>query len=203
MSQRWRAVGKTASDLTGPRFEPQTSRFRDERVTDRPTGHFLFLRIKCFGGAWDISKDITVLSSVSTWRVLALLPQTHNTWRHSDNQTRISDSERLANKRFAMQREACYLGSFALRFVQLPLQVVVATCVDGDIVFDFYMSCPVSCKSCCCLLRFLIPLHSWHKSVVNQRTLLLVSPSATCRLARFQVGRLSKNKPYLSFVCSA
>ena len=36
-----------------------------------------------------------------------------------------------------MQREACYLGSFALRFVQLPLQVVAATYVDGDIVFDF------------------------------------------------------------------
>ena len=38
MSQRWRAVGNTASDLTGPRFEPQTSRSRDERVTARPTG---------------------------------------------------------------------------------------------------------------------------------------------------------------------
>ena len=33
MSQRWRAVGNTASDLTGSRFEPQTSRSRDERVT--------------------------------------------------------------------------------------------------------------------------------------------------------------------------
>ena len=31
MSQRWRAVGNTVSDLTGPRFEPQTSRSRDER----------------------------------------------------------------------------------------------------------------------------------------------------------------------------
>ena len=38
MSQRWRAVGSTVSDLTGPRFEPQTSRSRDERVTARPTG---------------------------------------------------------------------------------------------------------------------------------------------------------------------
>ena len=38
MSQRWRAVGNTVSDLTGPRFEPQTSRSRDERVTARPTG---------------------------------------------------------------------------------------------------------------------------------------------------------------------
>ena len=33
MLQRWRAVGNTVSDLTGPRFEPQTSRSRDERVT--------------------------------------------------------------------------------------------------------------------------------------------------------------------------
>ena len=33
MSRRWRAVGNTVSDLTGPRFEPQTSCSRDERVT--------------------------------------------------------------------------------------------------------------------------------------------------------------------------
>ena len=32
MSQRWRAVGNTVSDLTGPRFEPQTSCSRDKRV---------------------------------------------------------------------------------------------------------------------------------------------------------------------------
>ena len=37
ISQRWQAVGNTVSDLTGPRFEPQTSRSRDERVTARPT----------------------------------------------------------------------------------------------------------------------------------------------------------------------
>ena len=37
MSQQWRAVGNTESDLTGPRFEYQTSRSRDERVTARPT----------------------------------------------------------------------------------------------------------------------------------------------------------------------
>ena len=36
MSLRWRAIGNTVSDLTGPRFEPQTSRSRDERVTARP-----------------------------------------------------------------------------------------------------------------------------------------------------------------------
>ena len=38
MFQRWRAVGNTVSNLTGPRFEPHTSRFRDERVTTRTTG---------------------------------------------------------------------------------------------------------------------------------------------------------------------
>ena len=38
MSQRWRAVGNTMSDLTGPRFEHQTSRSKDKRVTVRPTG---------------------------------------------------------------------------------------------------------------------------------------------------------------------
>ena len=40
MSQRWRAVGNIVSDLTGPRFEPQTSRSRYERVTARPTGRW-------------------------------------------------------------------------------------------------------------------------------------------------------------------
>ena len=44
MSQRWRAVGNTVSDLTGLRFEPQTSRSRDERVTARPTGRSLTAR---------------------------------------------------------------------------------------------------------------------------------------------------------------
>ena len=42
MLQRWRAVGNTVSDLTGPRFEPQTSRLRNERVTARPTGRLSF-----------------------------------------------------------------------------------------------------------------------------------------------------------------
>ena len=37
MSQRWLAVGNTVSDLTGQRFESQTSRSRDERITARPT----------------------------------------------------------------------------------------------------------------------------------------------------------------------
>ena len=30
MSPRWRAVGNAVFDLTGPRFESQTSRYRDE-----------------------------------------------------------------------------------------------------------------------------------------------------------------------------
>ena len=38
MSLRWRAVGSTVSNLTGPRFEPRTSHSRDELVTARPTG---------------------------------------------------------------------------------------------------------------------------------------------------------------------
>ena len=37
MSQRWRAVGNTVSDLISPRFEPRTSRSKDECVTARPT----------------------------------------------------------------------------------------------------------------------------------------------------------------------
>ena len=35
MWQRWRAGGSSVTDLTGPRFEPHTSRSRDERVTAR------------------------------------------------------------------------------------------------------------------------------------------------------------------------
>ena len=38
MSQRWRAIGNTVSNLTDLIFEPRTSRSRDERVTARPTG---------------------------------------------------------------------------------------------------------------------------------------------------------------------
>ena len=34
MSQRWQAVSSTVTDLIGPRFEPQTSRSRNERVTE-------------------------------------------------------------------------------------------------------------------------------------------------------------------------
>ena len=35
MLQWWRVVGNTVLDFTGPRFEPQTSRSRDERVSAR------------------------------------------------------------------------------------------------------------------------------------------------------------------------
>ena len=34
--QRWRAVDNTVSNLTGPRFEPQTFLSRNERITARP-----------------------------------------------------------------------------------------------------------------------------------------------------------------------
>ena len=37
MSQRWRAIGNTVSDMTGPRFEPQTSHSTDESIAVRPT----------------------------------------------------------------------------------------------------------------------------------------------------------------------
>ena len=43
MSERRRDVGNTASDSTGPRFEPRTSHSRDERVTARPTGRSITL----------------------------------------------------------------------------------------------------------------------------------------------------------------
>ena len=36
MLQRCQAIGNTVSDLTGPRFEPQPSRSRDEHVTTWP-----------------------------------------------------------------------------------------------------------------------------------------------------------------------
>ena len=36
MLQWWRAVGNTVSDLTSPRFEPQTSYSKEKRVTVRP-----------------------------------------------------------------------------------------------------------------------------------------------------------------------
>ena len=38
LSKWWRTVGNTVFDLIGQRFESQTSRSRNERVTARPTG---------------------------------------------------------------------------------------------------------------------------------------------------------------------
>ena len=43
MLQRWRAVGNTASDLTGPSFEPWTSRFRDEEILNTAKDRFVFV----------------------------------------------------------------------------------------------------------------------------------------------------------------
>ena len=43
VSQRWRAVGNTVSDLTGPRFEIRTSRSRDSLATARPSGRCLLI----------------------------------------------------------------------------------------------------------------------------------------------------------------
>ena len=42
--QRWRAVGNTVSDLTSPRFEPQTSRSKDECVTARKPLYSIILQ---------------------------------------------------------------------------------------------------------------------------------------------------------------
>ena len=39
---------RTSLDLTGPRFEPQTSRSRDERVTARPTGRCFFVILQIY-----------------------------------------------------------------------------------------------------------------------------------------------------------
>ena len=47
MLQRWRAVGNTVSDLTGPRFKPQTCS-RDECVTARPTGRSASINSQIF-----------------------------------------------------------------------------------------------------------------------------------------------------------
>ena len=40
MLRRWRAFGNTVSNSTGPKFEPLTSRSRDERVIARSTGRY-------------------------------------------------------------------------------------------------------------------------------------------------------------------
>ena len=41
MPQRWQAVGNIVSDLIGLRFEVQSSRFRDKRVTAQTVKHIL------------------------------------------------------------------------------------------------------------------------------------------------------------------
>ena len=38
ISQRWQAVGNTLFDMTGLRFEPHASRYRDNCAITRPTG---------------------------------------------------------------------------------------------------------------------------------------------------------------------
>ena len=39
LQRRWRAIGNTVIDLTGPRFDTQTFSFIDDCVTVRLTGH--------------------------------------------------------------------------------------------------------------------------------------------------------------------
>ena len=63
MPQRWRAVGSTMSDLTGPRFEPQNSRSRDERVAVRPAGRLVRLLTN--------SNEVKIYS----FRSLSLMPK--------------------------------------------------------------------------------------------------------------------------------
>ena len=55
-TQRWQAVGNTVSNLTGPRFEPQISRSRDERVTARPNES----QINYCGTADDVASNASV-----------------------------------------------------------------------------------------------------------------------------------------------
>ena len=43
MLQRRRAFGDAVSNLIGPRFEPQTSHSRNERVIPPPTGRFEYV----------------------------------------------------------------------------------------------------------------------------------------------------------------
>ena len=45
MLQQWQAVGNIMSDLTSPRFEPQTSPYGDERVTARTTCQSCFMNL--------------------------------------------------------------------------------------------------------------------------------------------------------------
>ena len=66
MLQRWRAVGNTVADLTGPKLEPQTSRSGDERVATRPTGRwYLFVSAEHLSNRspkWEHKKIINYIS---------------------------------------------------------------------------------------------------------------------------------------------
>ena len=46
MWQRWQAIGNTVFNLTGPKFEPQTSRSRDERLANWPVSSRVIYLIK-------------------------------------------------------------------------------------------------------------------------------------------------------------
>ena len=45
MLQQSQTIGNTVSNLTGPRFEPQTSRSRNECVTAQLTGHYYIAKL--------------------------------------------------------------------------------------------------------------------------------------------------------------
>ena len=64
MSQWWRAVGNTVSDLTGPRFEPQTSRTRKERVI--PLDHLDVAKVY-FDSFWFLCRFLTVFGLEQGW----------------------------------------------------------------------------------------------------------------------------------------
>ena len=49
MLQQWLAIGKVVSNLTGSRFEPQTSRSRNERFIAQLTGQlFKLFKLKVY-----------------------------------------------------------------------------------------------------------------------------------------------------------
>ena len=83
LSQWWRTVGNTVFDLIGQRFESQTSRSRNERVTARPTGWsrlfiigfivplrpwILFVAYRLFFSAWIVlNKSLTISVLQERW----------------------------------------------------------------------------------------------------------------------------------------
>ena len=54
MSQQQRAVGNTASELTGVRVVPQTSLSRDKRVTARPTRRYVVYGLRVIAAVFAI-----------------------------------------------------------------------------------------------------------------------------------------------------